>query len=150
MTGHDTKQLETAAGFTLIELMVTVAMVAILTSVAFGYYRNAEVRNNRSSAQTYLSTLAAAQQQYFLDNRSYASCTSITTCNTALSTTTTGNLDTFYTVAITLKAGPPPGFTATATPISGSYQASDVTLSIDESGTKTAKDSSGSSVSGIW
>jgi type IV pilus assembly protein PilE len=117
-------------GFTLIDLMITVAMVGILAAIAYPSYTNYMVKSRRSSAQTYLMDVAQAEQQYLLDSRSYA------TSLTALNMTAPSSVAPYYTIAITASDGPPPTFTATATPIPGAPQASDVTLSIDNTGMK--------------
>jgi type IV pilus assembly protein PilE len=60
-------------GFTLIEVMVVVVIVAILASIAYPSYRDHVIRSQRSVAMGTLMDLAARQEQYFLDNRQYAS-----------------------------------------------------------------------------
>ena len=61
-----------AQGFTLIELMIVVAIVAILATVAVGSYRDSTVRANRTAAVGYLFEVANMQERYLLDNRDYA------------------------------------------------------------------------------
>src|ERR1700756_5348239 len=61
-----------ANGFTLIELMVTVAIVAILAAIAYPSYIAYIVRANRAAAQGYMLELTSLQQRYLLDARSYA------------------------------------------------------------------------------
>jgi len=58
-------------GFTLIELMVTVAVVGILSAIAYPSYQNAIIKNRRASAQAHLADIAQREQQYLIDNRSY-------------------------------------------------------------------------------
>lgn len=118
-------------GFTLIELMVTVAIIAILASIAYPSYTSYMISARRASAQTHLMDIAQRQQQYLLDARSYA--TNLSTLNV----TTPSDVLAFYTIAVTPVVGPPPGFTATATPKSATAQAADVTLQIDHTGLKT-------------
>ncbi|HXN14903.1 MAG TPA: type IV pilin protein [Usitatibacter sp.] len=118
-------------GFTLVELMFVVAVIGILVAIAIPAYTSAVVKTNRSAAESALMDIAQRQQQYLLDNRSYAP--DVATLNLTLPT----NVTDFYTVAIAPAAGPPPGFTVTATPIAGGKQAADGPLSIDQAGAKT-------------
>src|SRR6187399_2334602 len=60
------------AGFTLIELMITVTIAAILAAVALPSYRQHIVRGKRSSAQAVMMDIAIREQQFLLANRSYA------------------------------------------------------------------------------
>jgi type IV pilus assembly protein PilE len=59
-------------GFTLIELMIAVAIVAILAAVAYPSYKEHVLRSNRAAAQAVLLDGAAKQKQLLLDTRSYA------------------------------------------------------------------------------
>ncbi len=58
-------------GFSLIELMVTVAIIAILATIAYPSYTDHVVRTNRTEAQRELLRLANLQEQFYSDNRSY-------------------------------------------------------------------------------
>jgi type IV pilus assembly protein PilE len=117
-------------GFTLIELMIVVVVIAILAAIAFPSYSRYLVQSRRSSAQAHLMDIAQSQQRYLLDARSYGG--DLATLNVTTPTTVSA----YYTIAIATAAGPPPTFTATATPIAGTSQASDATLSIDQAGEK--------------
>jgi type IV pilus assembly protein PilE len=66
-----------------------------------------------------------------LDQRSYAASAA------TLGISTPADISPYYTITIATTAGPPPTFTATATPIAGSVQASDVTLSITDANVKS-------------
>lgn len=61
------------AGFTLIEVMITVAIVAILAGVAVPAYRDYIVRGRLVDATNALSSLRARMEQYYQDNRTYKS-----------------------------------------------------------------------------
>ena len=118
-------------GFTLIELMIAVAIVAIVAMIAIPSYTAQMVKGRRSSAEAVLLDIAQRQQQYLLDVRGYAP-------NWAtLNTTIPVNVSNYYTIAIVEAAGPPPTFTASATPLAGTAQAGDVVLTIDNTGVKT-------------
>jgi type IV pilus assembly protein PilE len=60
------------SGMTLIELMMVVAIVALLAAVALPSYQRYLARGIRSQAQQFLMDIAQAQEQFFLDQRSYA------------------------------------------------------------------------------
>ena len=59
-------------GVTLIELMVVVAIVAIIFAVAFPSYERYIVRSKRAVGQNVLMQVADRQQQFFMDNKQYA------------------------------------------------------------------------------
>jgi type IV pilus assembly protein PilE len=118
-------------GFTLIELMIAVAVVAILAMIALPTYTAQMVKGRRSSAEAVLLDIAQRQQQYFLDSRAYAPDVA------TLGTNTPVNVRAYYTVTTAPGAGLPPTFTATATPIAGTAQAGDAILIIDSTGAKT-------------
>ena len=125
-------------GFTLIELMIAVAIVAIIAMIAIPSYTAQIVKGRRSAAEAFLMDIAQREQQYLLDVRGYAysvaTLYSVATANTA----TPVDVSTYYTISF----GPPPvtgppTFTAIATPIAGTAQANDVVLTIDNTGAKT-------------
>jgi type IV pilus assembly protein PilE len=68
-----------ARGFTLIELMVVVALVAILAAVAMPSYGDYLRRGALPEAFTHLSDLRVKMEQYYQDNRNYGN-TGATTC----------------------------------------------------------------------
>jgi len=59
------------AGFTLIEVMITVAVIAILAAVALPQYFDYVTRSRLVEAKTSLADMRTRLEQYFLDNRSY-------------------------------------------------------------------------------
>jgi type IV pilus assembly protein PilE len=59
------------AGFTLIELMVAVVMVAILASIAIPSYRSYVRRGQLADAFTTLADMRVKMEQYYQDNKSY-------------------------------------------------------------------------------
>lgn len=82
-----------ARGFTLIEVMITVAIVAILAAVAVPQYKDYVTRGRLADASTGLATMKAQMERYYQDNRTYASVgTFVTPCATTdASSRTFGN-----------------------------------------------------------
>jgi len=126
------RRLHHAEGFTLIEVMIVVVVVGILTAVAIPSYREYVLRSHRSSAQAFMSTVANRQAQYLLDARGYAAS------HGALGLTVPSDIATRYNFATVVSAGPPPGYTFTATPIGSQAPDRCGQLSIDNAGSKSA------------
>jgi type IV pilus assembly protein PilE len=59
------------AGFTLIEVMITVAIISILAAVALPQYFDYVTRSRLVEAKTSLVDMRTRLEQYFLDNRAY-------------------------------------------------------------------------------
>ena len=121
-------------GFTLIEIMVVVVIIAILAAIAIPSYQENLKKGRRAEAQAYIMDLANLEQQYLLDARSYATgATAVATLNKPAPT----SVSNFYDIAIADGATTaPPTFVITATPKAGSAQDGDGVLSVDQSGKK--------------
>ena len=125
-------------GMTLIELMVAVAIVSILVSIAVPSYASFMKKSRRGDTESTLMDIAQRQQQYLIDARAYAPDTA------TLGTTVPADVSAYYTIQICRTAvpcaapgGTPPTFAIIATPIAGSPQAGDYTLTLDHTGAKT-------------
>jgi len=120
------------AGFTLIELMIAVAVVAILAAVALPSYQQYVMRSNRAQAQSFMMAVMVRQQQFLVDTRSYAATV------TATGVPVPSAVDASYTVALPAPGTNPPGFTLTLTP--KSRQATDAcgALVLTHTGARTA------------
>jgi type IV pilus assembly protein PilE len=65
-------QCRSVRGFTLIEVMITVVIVAVLAAIALPSYRSVVIRGNRAAAKQFISDVANREERYLLDQRSYA------------------------------------------------------------------------------
>ena len=124
-------------GFTLIDLVIAIAIVAILLTVAFPSYQAYIVRSSRQTAQSELVGLANAQEKIFLNSNAYTS--SVASAYTGqssggLGVTSGKSKDNRYTYSV---ASTTTTFTLTATPVAGTPQAGDGNLTITENGART-------------
>lgn len=128
-------------GFTLIELMIAVAVIAIIAAVAFPSYQEYLKKGRRASAQTFMMEIANKESQYLLDARNYA-VTGDATAITTLGLSVPSDVSPYYDLKVDpATATSPPTYTITATP-KGS-QASDGVLTLDHQGAKTCKGNPG-------
>ncbi len=139
-------------GFTLIELMITVAIIGLLASIALPSYNSYIVRSARIQAQTELLELASIQEKIYLNSNSYAF--SVTgnyngKSDGGLGKTTGTTQDGRYTIALDIAAASQT-FTLTATPTVGGSQVGDGTISITESGNKTCAPTCGPGGKSTW
>jgi type IV pilus assembly protein PilE len=118
-------------GVTLIELMVATAIVAILAALAYPSYQLQVRQSRRAAAQAFLMDVAARQQQHMVDVRSYASVLD------ELGMIVPPEVNGFYTIGVAAVAGPPLGFTLTATPAGAQAQDRCGALTLNQAGRKS-------------
>jgi len=130
-----------ARGFTLVELMITLVIAAILITIAVPSYRRYVLRSQRIDATMALTRIQAAQEKYFLQHNSYApALTPMPPGGLALSDVSDGG---YYNIELT------PGamdYRVKATPRAGSGQTDDTRCAVyevDHNGVKRAMDSGG-------
>lgn len=122
-------------GFTLIELMIAVAIVAILAAVAYPSYTQHIRKGNRSAAQAQMLDIANRQQQYLLVNKRYATKAEIEGIGYSLPNEVTGKYT--WDMEVTA-AGSVPAFTVTFT--AAGSQLADGNLKLNSQGVKDPAD----------
>jgi type IV pilus assembly protein PilE len=143
-------------GFSLVEVMVVVAIIGILASIALPSYRQYVVRGSRVAAQAELLQLASLQEKIFLNSNSYAfGSTGVTdpyngtaTSGSGLGRTSGQTSDGLYTLSlVTLSSAAnctgsgsvattsgTQTFTLMAVPVSTGSQAGDGNICVSENG----------------
>ena len=124
--------------YTLTEILVALALVAILTAVAIPSYRDYIVRTNRSEATDALLNAARCQEQLYAKFNAFNA--------NACEGVSPGGL---YTVTITT-SNSNQNFVATATPSSGQSSDACGTLTLSDTGVKTAHGNTGTYAQNCW
>jgi type IV pilus assembly protein PilE len=109
-----------AAGFTLIELMIVVAVIAILAAIALPSYQNSVRKSRRADAKTALLDLAARQERFYTINNAYSNGTTVPN---SLGYGLPANLGTGATPDYVLSVGTPNAGSATGPTFSLTAQA---------------------------
>jgi type IV pilus assembly protein PilE len=123
-------------GFTLVELMVVVAIVSILATIAYPSYQGYVQNARRADAQGALVQLNGAMERLFTVNNTYLVAGNLPALGTngifAAQTPLDGSTK-YYNLAISANATT---FTLSATPIAGTGQASNGRMELDHTGAK--------------
>jgi type IV pilus assembly protein PilE len=131
------------AGFTLVELLVTMVVAATLLAIAVPTYQSQVRKSRRTEARTAVLDLATREERYYSVNNHYSASAldlGYSTTDTPITNLTVG--DGYYQVTVTSVAAAPPapaGFTVVATAFG--QQTKDTTcqtFTVDQTGAQTS------------
>jgi type IV pilus assembly protein PilE len=131
---------------TLVELMVTVAIVAILGAIAYPSYRSYVLRSNRTDAVRALTQAAQILQRCYSEVYAFVGCAGIPPAAPAVELSPNGH----YNLDGATTAGPPATFLLVAVPTGSQTQdATCAKFTLDQTGQEVAVDSSGNDQSTV-
>lgn len=139
------------AGFTMVELIIVIAIIGILVGIAYPSYMDSVRKSRRSDAMVSLLTLAGLQERFYIQKSTY---TTDIAGGTGLAFNKSTSVEDYYTMAVSAgTAGLKNSFVITATPVAGKSQADDkdcFSFSIDSRNLKTAKTIAGAATKDCW
>ncbi len=152
-------------GFTLVELLIAVAIVGILTTIAVPSYRMYVQRGNRTVAKSAMTEIVSRQNSFYVDRKHFAttfdklglsgSTVYLTRDGVLSSISTTQSIyeiklagDTASTTCPATGSASATGFTVVARPING--QASDTRCATMCMGSTGIKSASGTNAANCW
>ena len=121
----DTKK---ANGFTLLELMIVIAVMAVIAAAATNLYQKSVIKANRTALETGMTQCAQKLASYKLVNNSYSVALSSVCGSSVYPTTGTALYD------LTLDTSVAGAWTLTAAPKSGTKQAGDGGVLLNDQG----------------
>ena len=126
--------LNNSKGFSLVELLAVITIVAILAAIAYPNYLKYVINSNRSDAYSTLINVQLDLEEYYNENNQYP---------TSLTGFTTTSPKGFYTLSISTSGTPPNAYTLTATAGGSTIQNEDTgctAISITNAGARTPAD----------
>lgn len=140
-----TRMTRDTRGFTLIEMMIAVVIVAILASIALPNYTDAVARGRRADAQTQLLSAAQFIERYFTANGTYVGVTVPTSLARSPESGTSQYSIAATGVALTT-------YVLTATPVTTAAMSTDKcgAFIIDQTGAKTLGATATAAIADCW
>lgn len=141
---HSAKLRQPHAGFTLIELMIVVAVIGILTAIAYPAYTDSVRKARRTDAKNALLDLAGRQERFFSMNNTYTkTAANLKYAAFPADVLTSGNV--YY--QLTVSAADGTSYSATATPTGAQANDKCGTYTINQLGAQGNTGGSASSTS---
>tara|TARA_R110001583_G_scaffold173287_1_gene327190 strand:- start:35212 stop:35631 length:420 start_codon:yes stop_codon:yes gene_type:complete len=135
LNSRDTKmKLKSQQGFTLIELMIVIAIIAILTAIALPSYQDSVRKARRGDVQGAMLEMSNFMEREFTETNSYAGVT----------IAATGVTSDYYTFTTPIPNLTATSYTLTAVPQGGQANDSCGTLTLSQTGVK------GADTTGCW
>jgi type IV pilus assembly protein PilE len=127
-------------GFTLIELMIAVAIVGLLTALALPSYQKQVLKSHRPDAKAALLDLASREERYRSTNQSYTSTGTSLGYGSNFPINVPSATSPSYSITVTTSNGGV-SYTATATPLGSQSRDSCGTYTITDTGAQSASQS---------
>ncbi|NKB37814.1 MAG: prepilin-type N-terminal cleavage/methylation domain-containing protein [Gammaproteobacteria bacterium] len=132
-------------GFTLMELMIVVAIIGLLAGIAYPQYGQYVIRGKRTEGRGALMDGAARLERFYSDNNAYADTANVIHSDTGIS----ANSESGYYALTIVTATPFQSFTLTATPANGFVDTECGALTLTNAGTK-GEGGTATDISSCW
>jgi type IV pilus assembly protein PilE len=139
-------------GFTLVELMVTIAIGAMLLAIATPSYLTHVRKSRRTEAKAALLDLASREERYMSTNNAYSNVAANLGYSALPTTVGNGYYQMTVPAPVAVTATAPASFTTTATPVAGKGQDKDLScasFTVDSTGKQSSVNSAGADSSSI-
>jgi type IV pilus assembly protein PilE len=138
MTGYKRKIVGNSAradgGFTLIEIMIVVVIVAILTGIALPAYQQYARKAKRADAHSALLRIATLQEKFFSNNNQYAT----STVALGYAANPAASNEGYWAITIATAGAPPMSYTLTAAPAGGHVDTDCATITLTSTGVRSS------------
>ncbi len=138
--------MKSSRGFTLIEMMITVVIIAILAAIAIPSYQRYVWKARRSDATNTLQRLAALEEQVYFRNNAYTTDAGLLVGSAATSTSTLSSDGGYYTITLAWGSSTDnQSFSLSAAPVAGKSQVNDTqcqNFSLDNTNKRAATNAS--------